>query len=55
VPWAVTDLRVDFHDDPVRELESLWALWRDQKADYLVRALNPAAAPVYGVPGDPEP
>jgi uncharacterized Ntn-hydrolase superfamily protein len=55
VPWAVTDLRVDFHDDPVRELESLWALWRHQKADYLVRALNPAAAPVYSVPGDPEP
>src|SRR5216683_3628712 len=42
VSWAVTDLRVDFHDDPVRELESLWALWREQKADYVTRALNPS-------------
>jgi uncharacterized Ntn-hydrolase superfamily protein len=53
VPWPVTDLRVDFHDDPLGELDTLWTLWRDQKADYLIRALNPAAAPSYGVPGDP--
>lgn len=53
VPWAVTDLRVDFHDGPLGELGRLWALWRDQKADYVTRALNPEAAPAYGVPGDP--
>jgi uncharacterized Ntn-hydrolase superfamily protein len=53
VPWPVTDLRVDFSDAPFGELEALWELWRDQKADYLIRALNPESAPSYGVPGDP--
>lgn len=53
VPWPVTDLRVDFSDDPFGGLEALWELWRDQKADYLIRALNPEAAPSYGVPGEP--
>ncbi len=52
VPWPVTDLRVDFSDDPFGELKALWEIWRDQKADYLIRALNPEAAPSYGVPGD---
>jgi uncharacterized Ntn-hydrolase superfamily protein len=53
VPWPVTDLRVDFSDDPFGELQALWELWRAQKSDYLIRALNPEAAPSYGVPGDP--
>lgn len=52
VPWPVTDLRVDDHDDPLGELERLWGLWRGQKADYLRRALDPAQAPAFGVPGD---
>jgi len=52
VPWPVTDLRVDDHDDPLGELERLWGLWRGQKADYLRRALDPARAPAFGVPGD---
>lgn len=53
VPWPVTDLRVDFRADPLGELDTLWALWRDQKAAYVIRALNPDAAAGYGVPGDP--
>ena len=53
VEWRVTDLRVDWSDDPIGDLDRLWALWRPQKADYLQRALNPVAAPSYGVPGDP--
>lgn len=52
VSWPVTDLRVDDHNDPVTDLARLWDLWRGQKADYLRRALNPAAAPAFGVPGD---
>jgi uncharacterized Ntn-hydrolase superfamily protein len=52
VTWPVTDLRVDWHHDPVTELERLWALWRPQEAGYLQRALDPAAAPGYRVPGD---
>jgi uncharacterized Ntn-hydrolase superfamily protein len=52
VTWPVTDLRVDWHHDPVTELERLWAVWGPQQAGYLQRALDPAAAPSYGVPGD---
>jgi uncharacterized Ntn-hydrolase superfamily protein len=53
VPWPVTDLRVDWADqDPVGQLAALWELWRPQKADYKLRAVRPALAPSYGVPGD---
>jgi uncharacterized Ntn-hydrolase superfamily protein len=52
VPWPVTDLRVDWHDDPVGELRRLWSVWELQKQDYRTRGLDPAAAPSYGVPGD---
>lgn len=51
-PWPVTDLRVDFHDDPIGELERLWQLWKPQAADYITRGLDPRLAPAYGVPGD---
>lgn len=50
--WRTTDLRVDDHDDPAGELGRLLALWLPQKADYLHRAVDPALAPSYGVPGD---
>jgi uncharacterized Ntn-hydrolase superfamily protein len=52
VPWPVTDLRVDWSDDPIAELAALWRLWRPQAAAYRLRALDPATAPSYGVPGD---
>ena len=48
----VTDLRVDWHDDPIGELHRLWAVWEPQKADYRIRGLHPTTAPSYGVPGD---
>ncbi|HEY2097325.1 MAG TPA: DUF1028 domain-containing protein [Pseudonocardia sp.] len=52
VAWRVTDLRVDWHDDPVGELARLVALWLPQRDDYVSRALAPGNAPSYGVPGD---
>lgn len=52
VPWPVTDLRVDWSQDPVAELTALWRLWRPQAGAYRLRALDPVAAPSYGVPGD---
>lgn len=53
VPWPVADLRVDWTEGcPIAELASLWALYKPQLADYVTRALAPAAAPSYGVPGD---
>jgi uncharacterized Ntn-hydrolase superfamily protein len=52
VPWPITDLRVDWSDDPIKDLSALWRLWRPQAAAYRQRALDPSAAPSYGVPGD---
>jgi uncharacterized Ntn-hydrolase superfamily protein len=50
--WRVTDLRVDWSDNPLADLEDLLAVWLPQRADYIARALRPQAAPSYGVPGD---
>ncbi|MDE1907001.1 MAG: DUF1028 domain-containing protein [Rhodospirillales bacterium] len=50
--WPIADLRVDWHDEPLAELARLWELWQPQMYDYVTRALNPEAAPSYGVPGD---
>jgi uncharacterized Ntn-hydrolase superfamily protein len=52
VPWRETDLRVDWHDEPVAELGRLLDVWLPQRADYVTRGLDPAVAPPYGVPGD---
>ncbi len=40
--WPVTDLRVDWHDDPVAELAGLWQRWRPLADDYVRRALSPS-------------
>ncbi|WP_298285525.1 DUF1028 domain-containing protein [Acidocella sp.] len=50
--WPLADLRVDWHDEPLTELARLWDLWAPQMHDYVTRALTPASAPSYGVPGD---
>ncbi|HEY1480260.1 MAG TPA: DUF1028 domain-containing protein [Gaiellales bacterium] len=52
VSWPVADLRVDWHDDPVSQLRTLWSVWEPQMHDYVTRALDPTSAPSYGVPGD---
>jgi uncharacterized Ntn-hydrolase superfamily protein len=52
VAWPVADLRVDWADDPVEELARLWRLWEPQSDGYVLRALDPSAAPSFGVPGD---
>src|SRR4029077_9255484 len=41
-PWPVTDLRVDWDDDPVGRLAGLWRGWQPQAALYVQRALHPA-------------
>ncbi|HXV23758.1 MAG TPA: DUF1028 domain-containing protein [Alphaproteobacteria bacterium] len=51
-PWPIADLRVDWHEEPITELRRIWEIYRPQMADYLTRALDPPAAPSYGVPGD---
>ena len=53
VSWPVADLRVDWTDDcPIAALAALWDRYKPQLADYVTRALDPSAAPAYGVPGD---
>ncbi|HET7357925.1 MAG TPA: DUF1028 domain-containing protein [Nocardioidaceae bacterium] len=52
VPWRETDLRVDWHEEPIAELRRLAEIWLPQRDDYVTRALDPSAAPSYGVPGD---
>ena len=52
VSWPIADLRVDWHDEPIAELRALWGVWEPQMQDYVTRALDPTAAPSFGVPGD---
>lgn len=52
VSWPIADLRVDWHDSPISELSALWEVYKPQMEAYVTRALNPVAAPSYGVPGD---
>ncbi|GAA1217022.1 DUF1028 domain-containing protein [Prauserella alba] len=52
VEWRVTDLRVDWADDPVDRLAELVDVWLPLRDDYVTRGLDPASAPSYGVPGD---
>lgn len=52
-PFPLVDLRVDWADhDTEVELRKLWQDYEPQMLDYLTRALDPSAAPSYGVPGD---
>lgn len=51
--WPIVDLRVDWTDEgPIGQLDGLWQAYRPQMQDYVTRALNPTAAPSYGVPGN---
>jgi uncharacterized Ntn-hydrolase superfamily protein len=52
--WPIVDLRVDWSAaDPVAELTALWGIYAPQIEDYVQRAIDPTAAPGFGVPGDP--
>ena len=50
--WPLVDLRVDWSDTPIADLQAVWQIYRPQVADYVQRATNPGQAPGYGVPGD---
>ena len=53
-PFALVDLRCDWDDDdPVAVLRRLWTDYEPQMQPYLDRAVDPSAAPSYGVAGDP--
>jgi uncharacterized Ntn-hydrolase superfamily protein len=50
--WPETDLRVDWHADPIGELTKILDVWMPQRDDYVTRGIDPTKAPSYGVPGD---
>jgi uncharacterized Ntn-hydrolase superfamily protein len=50
--WPETDLRVDWSETPISDLEMLLAMWLPQRQDYVTRGIDPSTAPAYGVPGD---
>lgn len=53
VPWPVADLRCDWTEDcPVTAIAKAWDIYKPQLDAYVQRALDPASAPSYGVPGD---
>jgi uncharacterized Ntn-hydrolase superfamily protein len=53
VPWPVADLRCDWTDDcPIAALAAAWEVYQPQLEAYVQRALDPRAAPSYGVAGD---
>ncbi len=53
VSWPVADLRCDWTDDcPIEALARLWDIYKPQLDAYVQRALDPRAAPSYGVAGD---
>ncbi|MFT3688666.1 DUF1028 domain-containing protein [Paenirhodobacter sp.] len=52
--WPYAELRVDWLDEgcPIEAVARAWEVYKPQADDYVTRALNPTAAPSYGVPGD---
>ena len=53
VGWPVADLRCDWTEDcPIAAISDLWDRYKPQMDAYIQRALDPRAAPSYGVPGD---
>lgn len=53
VDWPVANLRCDWTEAcPIEEMARLWDIYKPQLGAYVQRALDPRAAPSYGVPGD---
>jgi uncharacterized Ntn-hydrolase superfamily protein len=51
--WPLVDLRVDWTEEcPGLVLRRLWDAYEPQMEAYNLRALDPSAAPSYGVAGD---
>ena len=52
--WPYAELRADWVDDgcPVEAIARAWEVYAPQADAYVTRALDPTAAPSYGVPGD---
>jgi uncharacterized Ntn-hydrolase superfamily protein len=40
-PFALVDLRVDLHDQPIAQLRELWDAYRPRVDEFVARALAP--------------
>jgi len=53
VSWPVAELRCDWTEAcPIEDIATAWDVYKPQLEAYVQRALDPRAAPSYGVPGD---
>lgn len=53
VSWPVVDLRCDWTEEcPIAAVATAWGIYKPQLDAYTQRALDPRAAPSYGVLGD---
>ena len=53
VSWPIADLRCDWTEScPIEAVATAWEIYKPQLDAYVQRALDPRAAPSYGVPGD---
>src|SRR6056297_1718765 len=53
VSWPVADLRCDWTEGcPIEAVATAWDIYKPQLDAYVQRALDPSAAPSYGVPGN---
>lgn len=53
VSWPVADLRCDWTEGcPIESIATAWSVYKPQLDAYVSRALDPRAAPSFGVPGD---
>ena len=50
--WPVVDLRVDWDEEPISKLFTIWNEYQPQLNAYVTRAINPESASSYGVSGD---
>jgi uncharacterized Ntn-hydrolase superfamily protein len=52
--WPYAELRIDWIDEgcPIEAMAGAWEVYAPQADAYVTRALDPTAAPSYGVPGD---
>ena len=50
--WPIVDLRSDWSENPIEDIDIAWEIYKPQITAYVQRAENPTKAPSYGVPGD---
>jgi len=51
--WPYAELRCDWMEAcPIMAISRAWEVYKPCADDYVIRALDPTAAPSYGVPGD---